>query len=366
MPCSGQLGDDMFGIKDKIWKWIKRDTQSGHSGFVHRRGAVAHVIILDGTLASLKRGHRSHAGRVYDLLQEMGPSVSVYYEAGVQWGDWSATPDVITGRGINRQIRRAYGYLVSRYRPGDTIYLLGYSRGAYAVRSLAGMIDVVGLLRARDATVRNIRQAYRHYEQATAGLALERFRAAHCHKDTEIQMVGVWDTVRALGLRLPILWRFVTDRHHFHNHHLGHCVQHGYHALALDETRAAFAPVLWQTDPTWQGTLEQVWFRGAHGDVGGQLGDFEEARPLANISLVWMLKRAEKCGLPLPPDWRARFPTDPAAPSLGSWRGWGKVFLLRARRHPGRDPSERLHDSARKPDRPRAQSLLRFWQRGAI
>ena len=61
------------------------------------------------------------------------------------------------GRGINRQIRRAYGYLASRYRPGDKIYLFGYSRGAYAVRSLAGVIDRIGLLRPEHATVRHIR-----------------------------------------------------------------------------------------------------------------------------------------------------------------------------------------------------------------
>lgn len=67
------------------------------------------------------------------------------------------------GPGINRQIRRAYGYLASRYRPGDRIFLFGYSRGAFAVRSLAGIMDRVGLLRADQATERNVQLAYRHY-----------------------------------------------------------------------------------------------------------------------------------------------------------------------------------------------------------
>jgi hypothetical protein len=92
--------------------------------------------------------------------------------------------------------------------------------------------------------------------------------------------------------------------------------------------------------------VEQVWFRGAHGDVGGQLGGYEPARPLANVSLVWMLERAQACGLPMPQDWRARFPLDPAGPSVGTWRGWGKIFLLRHGRRVGSTRSERIHETA--------------------
>lgn len=91
--------------------------------------------------------------------------------------------------------------------------------------------------------------------------------------------------------------------------------------------------------------MEQVWFAGTHGDVGGQLGRFEPARPLSNISLVWMLDRLTACGLPLPDDCTARFATDPQAPSMGSWRGWSKLFLSRKARVVGVDPSERIHES---------------------
>lgn len=73
---------------------------------------------------------------------------------------------------------------------------------------------------------------------------------------------------------------------------------------------------------------------------------FHPARPLSNIPLVWMLERAEACGLELPSGWRAELPTDADAPSAGSWRGWGRYFLARKRRVVGRDPSERLHSSA--------------------
>ena len=104
-------------------------------------------------------------------------------------------------------------------------------------------------------------------------------------------------------------------------------------------------PVLWDTPPDWKSTVEQVWFRGAHADIGGQLGNFTQARPLANIPLVWMLERAESVGLELPEGWRARFPCDATAPMVGTMRGWGLWFLLRRRRVVGRDASEHIHPS---------------------
>lgn len=340
-----QYGMFLTRFSKRIIGWLGRPLRSEHSGESKPRGPVAHVIILDGTMSTLDEGHETHAGRTYRLCSEMGGRVSVFYEAGVQWTSWKTTLDVLMGRGINRQIRRAYGYLASRYRPGDRIYLMGYSRGAYAVRSLAGVIDRVGLLKAEHATVRNIRTAYRHYERNGQCRVTPEFAEAFCHRDVQIEMVGVWDTVKALGLRLPLLWRWAEARHAFHNHQLGRHVKNGYHAMALDETREVFEPVLWDCPPGWQGHVEQVWFRGAHGDVGGQLGGYEEARPFANTSLIWMLERAEDCGLPLPADWRMRFPVNPEGISVGTWRGWGKIFLLRARRRVGLDRSERLHSS---------------------
>ena len=334
-------------LGDKILRWLGRPLQTVQSGETKARGTRTHVIILDGTMSSLEPGYETHAGMTYHLCRKMGPDVSVFYEAGVQWHSWRGTLDVLMGKGINRQIRRAYGYLASRYRPGDRIFLMGYSRGAYAVRSLAGAIDMVGLLRSEHATMRNIRTAYRHYEYNPRGPHALAFARAYCHDQVEIEMVGVWDTVKALGMRLPYLWRGAERRHSFHNDTLGPSIRNGFHALALDETRQVFAPVMWVCPPGWTGRVEQVWFRGSHGDIGGQLGGFEAARPLANISLVWMLERAEDCGLPMPDGWQARFFTDPDAPSVGTWRGWGKLFLLRRPRIVGRDKSERLHESVR-------------------
>ncbi|RSK31626.1 DUF2235 domain-containing protein [Rhodovulum iodosum] len=312
------------------------------------RKALNHVILLDGTLSSLEPGNETHVGRTYKLLCDLPAAapVSIYYEPGIQWPDWQRTHYVAAGRGINRQIRRAYGYLASRYRPGDRIFLIGYSRGGYAVRSLAGVIDRVGLLRAEEATERNVLTAYRHYESQAQSPAAKVFSERYCHPLAEVEMLGAWDTVKALGLRLPLLWMLTEERHAFHNHELSPVVRHGYHALALNETREVFEPVLWHCPPGWQGHVQQVWFRGCHGDVGGHLGGLTEALPLAHIPLVWMLERMEECGLPLPEGWRDRFPCDPNAPSVGTTRGWGKLFLLRRPRVVGQDPSEALHETA--------------------
>jgi len=330
----------------RLYHLLRPGLRHGHSGFSGTRGQVTHVLILDGTMSSLEPGCESNAGLAYKLLCEgLHARLSLYYEAGVQWQDWRSTGDVVLGRPMNGRIRRAYGYLASRYREGDRIILMGYSRGAYAVRSLAGIIDRVGLLRARHATERNILTAYRHYQAGGEGDAARAFSRRFCHSETPIEMVGVWDTVKALGLRLPIVWRWTEASYEFHNHHLGPSIRHGYHALALDETRRVYAPVMWATPDGFNGRVEQVWFRGTHGDVGGQLGGFEAARPLANIPFRWIMDRLEDHGVALPEGWQARFPTDPNAPSVGTWRGWGKIFLLRGPRVVGRDRSERLHET---------------------
>lgn len=314
----------------------------------HSREPVDHVVLLDGTMSSLDEGEETNVGLIYKLLDEAAADsrIALLYEAGNQWEDWSKTMDIIEGRGINRQIRRVYGWLATRYRPGDRIFLIGFSRGAYAVRSLAGVIGEVGLLTREHASERMVREAYRHYQEGTSAETCRAFRQAYCRDHTEIEMIGAFDTVKSLGFRAPFVVRWAEVKHAFHNAELGAHVIRGFHALALDETREAFAPVLWSCPPGHEGEVEQMWFKGSHGDVGGQLTGKYEARPLSNIPLVWMVEKLDACGLPLPHGWRARFPVDPDCEGVGNWRGWGKYFLARRKRVVGLDPSERIHASA--------------------
>ncbi|MBK4216527.1 DUF2235 domain-containing protein [Paracoccus caeni] len=310
-----------------------------------------HVVLIDGTFASLADGQRSSIGRIYRLLRAQvgslrGARLRFHYGLGQQWNRWHTLTDLAMGRTLEVQIRDAYGWLASGYRPGDLIFFFGYSRGAFAVRSLAGMIGRVGLLRPDVATERNVRLAWRYYSEGGSKKAIGAFRRRRCMPNIPIRMVGCFDTVMSLGLRLPLLWMLTEPRFRFHDYQLGPDVEYGLHALALDETRAAFAPLLWEGEP---GRIEQVWFRGAHPDIGGQLSGMEFARPLANIPLVWMLDRAEHFGLPLPEGWRDGFPCDPTAPPIGTWRNWGKAFLARAPRVAGTNASETLHPSVALP-----------------
>jgi hypothetical protein len=107
--------------------------------------------------------------------------------------------------------------------------------------------------------------------------------------------------------------------------------------------------VLWEVAPEQaaSGAVVQMWFRGAHGDVGGQLDGYTPARPLSNIALLWMLGEAEAAGLALPHLWRTRYLTDASAPASGTRDGRGRWFVARHARKVGVDPSERVHPSAR-------------------
>lgn len=311
------------------------------------------VVLIDGTFASLEDERRSSIGRIHSLLKgDYGPlnspQLRVNYMLGQQWNSWRTIPELIMGQGLTVRIVQAYTWLARHYRPGDHIYLFGYSRGAFAIRSLAGMISRIGLLRQDVVTERNVRLAWRYYSEGGQEQAMARLRRRRAHDSVPIRMVGCFDTVMALGIRLPLLWMLTEPRFRFHDAHLGPDVQYGFQALALNENRAAFAPILWD-DSSQSEHIEQMWFKGAHADIGGQLNGLEFARPLANIPLVWMLERAEFAGLPLPEGWKQQFPRDITAPSVGSWRNWGKAFLARAPRIAGQQQTEMLHPTVPRP-----------------
>jgi len=182
------------------------------------------------------------------------------------------------------------------YEPGDEIFLLGFSRGAYTVRALAGLIRNCGILKQRYAAeeASNVLRFYlrrlpRTTPDAPSALLLRKTYS----NDTRIKFVGVWDTVGALGIPMGPL-RSLRRGMIFHDTYLSMNVENAFHALAIDEQRRPFVPALWLQQARAVGQrLEQVWFCGVHSNIGGGYAD----TGLSDITLVWMINRAVECGL---------------------------------------------------------------------
>ena len=164
---------------------------------------VCQAVLLDGTFASLTEGRRSSIARICALLSgELGmlpAPVRLYYEPGQQWEAWRELPELAMGVGLERSICAAYAWLAREWRPGNPLFFFGYSRGAFGVRSLAGMIGHVGLLKPAHATRANIQKAWEYYRMGGRGGRKQRLDPALCHASVPIRMIGVFDTVTAFA-----------------------------------------------------------------------------------------------------------------------------------------------------------------------
>lgn len=270
-----------------------------------------------------------------------------HYDDGVGTDDllWLRLLGGAFGWGLSRNIRSAYAFLAMNYELGDRIFLFGFSRGAYTVRSLAGMISRCGLLkreevinagRQRKKVLKRILKAYRSAKTVNTSQKQTDAEKAKCvrealeigdlcfHSDpVPIHFIGVWDTVDAVGMPfdeikvVDTIWRRVRKKRlwGFHDRRLGRHVHHAYQALALDDERKTFHPLIWEHANTcpeqWRNDvgpdpvgncaengpkgpiIEQVWFAGVHSNVGG--GYPKDS--MALVSLDWMMGKAEACGL---------------------------------------------------------------------
>ncbi len=202
------------------------------------------------------------------------------------------------GHGLADNLFEAYRFLVLNYEPGDALYLFGFSRGAYTVRSLAGLIRCCGILDRAHA--HRYREAIALYtgEHAPDDDAPTRFRAQSCiTRDARIpiRMIGVWDTVGALGIPLHGLRSLTGRKYRFHDVRLSRSVERAYQALAIDERRAPLAPTLWAAPARDGQRIEQVWFAGVHSDIGGGYAPGEWG--LSDLALEWMQGKAIDAGL---------------------------------------------------------------------
>jgi len=240
-----------------------------------------------------------------------------------------------TGAGLERNIMSAYQWLATRWHDGDRMFLFGFSRGAYTVRSLGGLLAHSGLLDLSDpalppaqvwARVQQVFDAYRSGKPFanTAGYAFHGVAPGQPTAATmTVHFMGVWDTVGALGIPLELsVLRFIGDprRYQFHDTRISLAIANARHALAMDERRADFMPTLW-TNIRRPDKVRQVWFPGVHGDVGG---GYAQAG-LSDIALAWMLDEAAACGLRLRQGTRAQLRPDPQGVQHDSRQGLFKL-----------------------------------------
>jgi len=212
------------------------------------------------------------------------------------------------GDGLLQKVKDGYSTISSVYEDGDEIFIFGFSRGAYTARSLAGMIAICGLpSKNPDANLVNTAfQAYRNKDQRAAILAT---LGAYGLVDAKITMVGVWDTVGSLGVP-ALLGGVDVSQYGFLDTGLHPDILNAFHALAIDERRREFPATLWTSPPAPGQTLEQVYFCGVHCDVGGGYADdANTGTALSDITLSWMMGKAQALGLVFDQAVAARFPS---------------------------------------------------------
>ncbi|MBF0279430.1 MAG: DUF2235 domain-containing protein [SAR324 cluster bacterium] len=261
------------------------------------------VICADGTWNrpenNLKKDFPSNVLKLARAIRPLGKnntSQQVFYD----WGIGSYYDPLLggaTGKGLHKNIMDCYRYLVQNYSAGDDLYLFGFSRGAYTIRCLCGLINNCGILKRSEA--RLIQQAFEHYKRsgkayAPEGSESKKFRAQHSHQSREVLFVGVWDTVGAMGIPLSFLGLF-DDKDEFYDAKIGKNVRIARHALAIDEHRSDFVPTLWI--PQQNLDIQQVWFAGSHSDIGGAYRADNDGSLLSDIPLLWMQQEAAGAGL---------------------------------------------------------------------
>ena len=188
----------------------------------------------------------------------------------------------------------AYRFLSQFYRPGDNIYVFGFSRGAFTARSLCGFLSASGLLTEDACNAANLEFAWDYYRtppKARFPADRARLRRITYAPEPRISFLGVFDTVGALGIPKGFMSRLSRRAIQFHDADVSSVVDYCCHALAIDEQRLEFEAAVW-TEPRHRKyrAVEQAWFPGSHANVGGGCDD----SGLSDLALDWMLKRVAR------------------------------------------------------------------------
>ena len=289
------------------------------------------VLLSDGTGNSAAKLFRTNVWRLYQGLDLTDEKKQVaYYDDGV--GSSSFRPLALLGGafgwGLKRNVIDLYTFLCRNYKDGDRIYCFGFSRGAFTIRILTGVVNNQGLVRAGSeeklreeatAAFERYRNVWKHWTRGM-GKAKRRIKksalgeprkesAKSAAGAPDVHFVGLWDTVAAYGLPIAGLTHALSFVVPLSVPDRNPCpiVRRACHALALDDERRTFHPVLWNEHDLparhrrdaaniRDEMISQVWFAGMHSDVGG--GYAEEQ--LALTTLDWMIGEAR--GLEFDPE----------------------------------------------------------------
>ncbi|KAJ5974165.1 hypothetical protein N7481_011375 [Penicillium waksmanii] len=275
------------------------------------------ILCADGTWLASDQGDNSvpsNVAKVARAIATSGPDADgtivkqiVSYHSGLGSGDLPFQKAIYggIGWGLDVDVCQIYDFISNNYVPGDELFFFGFSRGAFTVRSVAGLVCDVGVLSA--VHMSHFADMWKAYRENTDGEPFEKTTWYQQNKDklrlTEdlrIKVVGVWDTVGALGIPEWPLVKLATKagiainkQEAFHNTNLAKNLDYAFQALAIDERRITFPPTLWHKTPDAPAKdLQQCWFPGVHSNIGGQAadprtaGDHEE---IGDITLAWMM-----------------------------------------------------------------------------
>ncbi|MBE9224381.1 DUF2235 domain-containing protein [Phormidium sp. LEGE 05292] len=279
------------------------------------------VVCCDGTWHELTSLYPTNVLKLVRLVKYTADDKTpqlVFYSSGFS-REGANIPELIDRFGdsafrwgIDRLIQDAYRFLCMNYdaEAQDEIYLFGFSRGAYIVRCLAGMIYKCGLLRR--SNIQEIRKAYQLYRDNKINYdspEAQEFRQQNSKKVSHqatfledsipIKMLGCWETVGTLGipdvLPFPAIEKIWNINYQFYDATLSPIVENAFHAVAIDEKRIIFPSTPIKKNPKNPNqVVEEVWFAGEHSCVGGGNKDY---RGLSDYPLQWMIQKAQKLGL---------------------------------------------------------------------
>jgi uncharacterized protein (DUF2235 family) len=257
------------------------------------------VVCCDGTWQDSSRTYPTNVAKLYNAVKRTDANLSqpqiVEYSPGIgSGGEWlNRIGGGAFGWGIDETIQDVYRRLCRDYDEGDEIYLFGFSRGAYTVRSLAGLIRVAGGLLPNEESLK-VPAVYNIYRSNHDLARKERdVKALSARiRPANVTVLGCWDTVGSLGIprTVPLLSQLINKKYEFHDCQLSNIIEHALHAVAIDENRKVFdyTPMQQSQSNIAAGqTLHQIWFPGDHGAIGG---GSPASVALADGALLWMIE----------------------------------------------------------------------------